>query len=149
MHRLALRSPLRPWGYLLLTACVAALVALAISRLAPADRDDPLHLALAIFPTAVLVLVFGTLVPRNDVEISQQGLAITVMGWKRRVRWRDVARIWAGYGEIEIELRRRRNPIALLRPGRRHLHIRPRNLEGFLDAVATLHPEGAGVITRV
>lgn len=148
-RRFALRSPLRLWGYLLLAACVSALVALAVSRLAPEDRGDPSHLALAVFPTAVFVLVFGTLIPRNEAEVRPEGLAITILGWKRRVRWSDVARVWTGWGEVEIELRPRRNPIARLRPGRRHLHFRPRRLEAFLEAVAAAHPAGWQAIVRL
>ncbi len=148
-QRFPLRSPMRLWGRLLLLACVAAVAALAISRLEPGRRDEPLQVALALFPTAALVLVFGTLLVRNQVEVRRDGLAVTVMGWRRRIRWQDVDRIWAGFGEVQVDLRPTLSPLGLLRPGRRHLHFRPRRSEPFLGAVARMQPRGDAIITRL
>ncbi len=141
------RSPLTLPGRLLLVAVVLGMAAFAVFRLDSPRRDDPLALVAALFPTAMLALVFGTLLLQNRVEVRPEGLAVTVMGWKRRLRWQDVARVWARRDEVQVELHTRIFPPAVLRPGARHLHFRPRRSGRFLAAVARAHPAGRAVIT--
>lgn len=143
----ACRSPLTLPGRLLLLAAVLAALAFAVFRLDSARRDDPLVLALALFPTLALVVVFGTLLLQNRVEVRPEGLAVTAMGWKRRIRWQEVGHVWARRGEVQLELAPRLFPPALLRPGARHLYFRPRRPGQFLAAVARAHPRGSAAIT--